>query len=161
MTTEHLDAVIVGGGIGGLSNALALARVGHAVRVLEQAPEFGEVGAGLQMAPNATRILRSWDLLDEVVELGVMPRRLVMRDAVDGRELTHLDLADVTQRYGAPYVVIHRSDLHAILVRACREAGVDLVTSATVTAVDTRADHAIAVGEHAATAPVSCLPPTG
>lgn len=147
MTTEHLDAVIVGGGIGGLSNALALARVGHAVRVLEQAPEFGEVGAGLQMAPNATRILRSWDLLDEVVELGVIPRRLVMRDAVDGRELTHLDVADVTQRYGAPYVVIHRSDLHAILVRACREAGVDLVTNATVTAVDTRADHAIAVGE--------------
>jgi 3-hydroxybenzoate 6-monooxygenase len=94
------------------------------------------VGAGLQIAPNATRILRSWGLLDEVVAHGVLPRRLVMRDAVDGRELSHLDLADVERRYGAPYVVIHRSDLHATLVRACRSAGVDLVTDAEVTEVE-------------------------
>ena len=53
-----VDAMVVGGGIGGLGSALALARAGFAVRVLEQQPEFGEVGAGLQMAPNATRILR-------------------------------------------------------------------------------------------------------
>jgi salicylate hydroxylase len=146
MTSPDVDAVIVGGGIGGLGNALALTRASHTVRVLEQAPEFGEVGAGLQMAPNATRILESWGLLDEVVDLGVTPRRLVMRDAVDGRELTHLDLADAARRYGAPYVVIHRSDLHAILVRACRDARVDLVTSAAVTDVETAADHATAVG---------------
>jgi 2-polyprenyl-6-methoxyphenol hydroxylase-like FAD-dependent oxidoreductase len=141
-----VDAVIVGGGIGGLGNALALTRSGHTVRVLEQAPEFGEVGAGLQLAPNATRVLRAWGLLDEVVELGVSPRRLVMRDAVDGGELTHLDLADVARRYRAPYVVIHRSDLHAVLLRACREAGVDLVTSATVTDIETTPGHATAVG---------------
>ncbi|QJY47402.1 FAD-dependent monooxygenase [Pseudonocardia broussonetiae] len=146
MTAPDVDVVIVGGGIGGLGNALALARAGHTVRVLEQAPEFGEVGAGLQMAPNATRILRSWGLLDDVVGLGVTPRRLVLRDAVDGRELTHLDLADVARRYGAPYVVIHRSDLHSILVRACRDAGVDLVTSAAVDDVETDAEHATAVG---------------
>ena len=129
------DVVVVGGGIGGLGSALALSRAGLRVRVLEQASRFGEVGAGLQMAPNATRILRSWGLLDEVVARGVLPRRLVMRDAVDGRELSHLDLADVDRRYGAPYVVIHRSDLHAILVEACRAAGVDLVTDAEVTDV--------------------------
>jgi 3-hydroxybenzoate 6-monooxygenase len=141
------DVVVVGGGIGGLGSALALSRAGYAVRVLEQEPEFGEVGAGLQMAPNATRLLRSWDLLDEVVELGVMPRRLVMRDALDGGELTHLDLAETTRRYGAPYVVIHRSDLHAVLLRGCREAGVDLVTDAAVHDVEVAADHAVAVGE--------------
>ncbi|MET7991032.1 FAD-dependent monooxygenase [Amycolatopsis sp. NPDC005232] len=143
-----VDAVVVGGGIGGLGTALALARSGRAVRVLEQAAEFGEVGAGLQMAPNATRVLRDWDLLCEVVEHGVRPRRLVMRDALDGSELTHLDLADAERRYGAPYVVIHRSDLHAILVRACRDAGVDLVTGATVTGVENGPDSATAVGDH-------------
>jgi 2-polyprenyl-6-methoxyphenol hydroxylase-like FAD-dependent oxidoreductase len=140
-----VDAVVVGGGIGGLGAALALARAGCGVRVLEQAAEFGEVGAGLQLAPNATRILRSWDLLDDVVEQGVTPRRLVMRDALDGRELTWLDLDDVARRYGAPYIVIHRSDLHAILVRACRRAGVDLVTRAAVTDVESGVDRATAV----------------
>jgi salicylate hydroxylase len=145
--TEAPDVVVVGGGIGGLGSALALTRAGERVRVLEQAPQFGEVGAGLQMAPNATRILRSWGLLDEVVERGVLPRRLVMRDAVDGSELSHLDLTDADRRYGAPYVVIHRSDLHAILVEACRVAGVDLVTDAAVTDVEIGDDRAVAVGE--------------
>jgi 3-hydroxybenzoate 6-monooxygenase len=146
MSTPDVDAVIVGGGIGGLANALALALAGFTVRVLERAAVFGEVGAGLQMAPNATQILRSWDLLDEVIKHGVTPQRLVMRDALDGHELTHLDLVDTTRRYGAPYVVIHRSDLHDILVAACRSAGVDLVTSAEVVDVDTAAtDHATAV----------------
>jgi 3-hydroxybenzoate 6-monooxygenase len=133
---EPADVVVVGGGIGGLGNALALTRAGHRVRVLEQSAEFGEVGAGLQLAPNATRVLRAWGLLDAVVAEGVRPRRLTMRDAVDGRELTHLDLADVERRYGAPYVVIHRSDLHALLVRACRDAGVDLVTGVAVADVE-------------------------
>ena len=142
-----LDVVVVGGGIGGLGSALALARAGYAVRVLEKEPEFGEVGAGLQMAPNATRLLGSWDLLDEVVDLGVTPRRLVMRDALDGSELTHLDLAGTARRYGAPYVVIHRSDLHAILLRACQAAGIDLVTDAAVNDVELAAEHAVAVGE--------------
>jgi salicylate hydroxylase len=128
--------VIVGGGIGGLASALALTRAGQRVRVLEQAAEFGEVGAGLQLAPNATRILRSWGLLEEVVEHGALPGRLVMRDAIDGTDLTHLDLAATCRRYGAPYVVIHRSDLHAILVRACQTAGLDLVTDTTVTDVE-------------------------
>jgi 3-hydroxybenzoate 6-monooxygenase len=142
-----MDAIVVGGGIGGLGSALALARAGYAVRVLEQEPEFGEVGAGLQMAPNATRLLRSWDLLDEVVDLGVLPRRLVMRDALDGDELTHLDLAETARRYGAPYVVIHRSDLHSILLRGCRAAGVDLVTAAAVHDVEIVADGATAIGD--------------
>jgi len=143
---SSIDTVVVGGGIGGLGSALALTRAGLRVRVLEQASQFGEVGAGLQMAPNATRVLRSWGLLDQVVDQGFTPRRLVMRDAVDGHELTHLDLADVGRRYGAPYIVIHRSDLHAILLQACRDAGVELVTDATVTDVEIGDDHATAVG---------------
>jgi salicylate hydroxylase len=155
MTTSKVDAgadtdvdvVVVGGGIGGLGTALALARAGHNVRVLEQAAEFGEVGAGLQMAPNATRILRDWGLLDQVLDHGVTPRRLIMRDALDGQELTHVDLADAAQRYGAPYVVIHRSDLHAILLSGCRAAGVDLLTDTAVSEVKTAPDHATAVSD--------------
>jgi salicylate hydroxylase len=148
MTARHdTDVVVVGGGIGGLGSALALTRAGVRVRVLEQAAQFGEVGAGLQIAPNATRILRSWGLLEQVVTQGVLPRRLVMRDALDGRELTHLDLADTERRYGAPYVVIHRSDLHTILLEACRDAGVDLVTDAAVTDVELGPGQAAALGE--------------
>lgn len=142
--TSRTDVVIVGGGIGGLGSALALGRAGLRVRVLERAAEFGEIGFGLQLAPNATRILRSWGLLDEIVERGVLPARLVMRDALDGTELTHLDLADTERRYGAPYLVVYRSDLHAILVRACEAADVDLVTHATVTDVEIGDDHAVA-----------------
>ena len=130
------DVLVVGGGIGGLSNALALTRKGLRVRLLERAAEFGEVGAGLQIAPNCTRILDSWGLLDEVLSLGVRPDNLVMKDAVDGSVLTRLDLADAKQRYGSPYVVIHRSDLHGTLLRACRAAGVDLVNNAGVTAYE-------------------------
>ena len=104
--------------------------------MLERASQFGEVGAGLQIAPNPTRILESWGLLPEVLALGVQPNHLVMRDAVDGTELTRLDLADARERYGAPYVVIHRSDLHGTLLWACRRAGVDLVTDALVTSYE-------------------------
>ncbi len=136
MSSSDVDVLVVGGGIGGLANALALTRKGLRVRVLERAAEFGEVGAGLQIAPNCTRILESWGLLDEVLSLGVTPEALVMRDAVDGTVLTRLDLADARGRYGSPYVVIHRSDLHGTLLRACRASGVDLVNDVAVTAYE-------------------------
>lgn len=135
-TSEHTTVVIVGGGIGGLSTALALATSGLTVRVLEKEPEFEEVGAGLQMAPNATRILREWGVLDRAMDAGVFAKRLVLRDALDGRELTHLDLSTVEQRYGAPYFVMHRHDLLSALATACLEAGVELNTEVDV--VDTR-----------------------
>lgn len=123
------DVIVVGGGIGGLGAAYALARRGLAVRLLEKSDSFGEVGAGIQLAPNCTRILDDYGLLDEAAGLGVVPDAMIMRDAVDGSELTRLDLRDLERRYGYPYMVIHRSDLHAMLLRACRRAGVDLVTS--------------------------------
>ncbi len=144
------DVVVVGGGIGGLSCGYALASAGRQVRVLEQSPAFGELGAGLQLGPNATRILREWGLLDEVIAAGVLPRRLVLKDALDGTELTHLDLGqDFLRRYGAPYVVIHRSDLLDILYRACQRAGVDLVTNARVLRVEPGAETAAAVTDTA------------
>ncbi|XKK38136.1 FAD-dependent oxidoreductase [Nocardiopsis sp. ARC36] len=136
------DVLIVGGGIGGLSTAFALARTGLSVRVLEKTERFGEVGAGIQLAPNCTRILHDHGLLEEAVGLGVLPQRMVMRDAVDGADLTTLDLTDLERVYGFPYLVIHRSDLHGLFLRACRRFGVDLVTGAEVTGYRNSADGA-------------------
>ena len=130
--TTRPDVIVVGGGIGGLGVALALSRKGLTVRLLERAPAFGEVGAGLQIAPNCTRILHDYGLLDEVKQLGVRPENMVMKDAVDATELTRLDLKDLERKYGFPYVVIHRSDLHGVLLRACQRAGVELLTDQTV-----------------------------
>jgi len=150
--SKDADVIVVGGGIGGLANALALTKAGHTVRVLERAPEFAEVGAGLQMAPNATRILREWGLLDQVVSAGVVPRRLVFKDAIDGRELTHVDLGEgFVEEFDAPYVVIHRSDLLTILADACRAAGVELVSDTAVHDVILEPDSATALtttGDH-------------
>ena len=130
------DVIVVGGGIGGLSAAFALTRQGLTVRVLERSAEFGEVGAGLQLAPNCTRILNEYGLLDEAKSLGVVPTSMVMRDAVDASELTKLDLTDLERRYGFPYLVIHRSDLHRLFLRACERAGVELVTDAKAVAYE-------------------------
>ncbi|GGN75270.1 3-hydroxybenzoate 6-hydroxylase [Actinoplanes lobatus] len=140
------DVVVVGGGIGGLATALALSRSGLRVRVLEQAPRFGEVGAGMQIAPNCTRILHEWGLLDEVKSLGVLPENIVMKDAVDAAVLTRLDLHDVERRYGFPYLVIHRSDLHGTLLRACERAGVELLTDVRVDSFGQVPGGAVAAG---------------
>lgn len=138
MTAQKL--LIVGGGIGGLGAALAAGRRGFDVTVLERAPEFAEIGAGLQLAPNATRILRRLGVLDQVVAAGVLPRRLVLGDALDGTELTHLELGGFPDRYGGPYVVMHRSDLLDSLVAACRAQGAALETSKRVTGTETTVD---------------------
>ncbi|MEV0495252.1 FAD-dependent oxidoreductase [Streptomyces atratus] len=130
------DVIVVGGGIGGLGAAFSLTRQGLNVRLLESAPVFGEVGAGIQLAPNCTRILDDYGLLEEAKSLGVVPDSMVMRDAVDGGELTRLDLRDLEKRYGYPYMVIHRSDLHGLLLRACGQAGVELVTDSRVTSYE-------------------------
>jgi 3-hydroxybenzoate 6-monooxygenase len=127
------DVIVVGGGIGGLSAAFALTRKGLSVRVLERSAEFGEVGAGIQIAPNCTRILNSYGLLDEARALGVLPVSMLMKDALDAAVLTRLDLKDMERRYGTPYMVIHRSDLHGLFLKACQNGGVDLRTGQHVT----------------------------
>lgn len=137
------DVLVVGGGMAGLAGALALRENGAAVTLVEVAPEFGEIGAGLQMAPNASRTLKRWGLLDKALEIGVQPKHLVFRDAISGEELTRQSLGgEFEQRYGAPYVVIHRSDLHRILLEACRDAGVTLVNDVRVQRVETEGDKA-------------------
>jgi salicylate hydroxylase len=136
-STTHAPVLVVGGGIGGLASALALTRAGHEVRVLEQAPQFAEVGAGVQLAPNATRILRDLGILEKVERHAVRPSRLVLMDAVDGTEITALDVGpSLVERYDGPYIVLHRHDLLSELLEACKEHGVALETSRRVAGVD-------------------------
>jgi salicylate hydroxylase len=135
LTAQKL--LIVGGGIGGLGAALAAGRRGFDVTVLERAPEFVEIGAGLQLAPNATRVLKGLGVLDSVLDVGVLPDRLVLASAISGDELTSLDLRNFDQLYGGPYVVIHRSDLLSILHRAClSEPNIELCPGQSVVEVN-------------------------
>lgn len=115
--------LIAGGGIGGLASALVAARAGWQALVIEQAAVFSEVGAGIQLGPNATRVLREWGLLEAVAERACAPRRLVARDALTGRELSSLSLEGFASRYGAPYLTIHRAGLHEVLLQAVQAQG--------------------------------------
>src|SRR5579872_6776899 len=111
------QALISGGGIGGLAAALACARAGWEVRLFERAAAFSEVGAGLQLGPNVTRVLQGWELAGALAEVAAFPDRLQVRHAVSGRELGVLPLGDaMVRRYGAPYATVHRADLHQLLL---------------------------------------------
>ena len=116
-TTQQL--LIAGGGIGGLAAALAAARAGWEVRLFERALEFAEVGAGVQLGPNVTRILCGWGLERPLAATAAFPERLQVRNAVSGAELGVLPLGrQAFDRYGAPYATIHRADLHMMLCTA-------------------------------------------
>ena len=113
------QALIAGGGIGGLAAALSASRAGWDVRLYERAPAFSEVGAGVQLGPNVVRLLHGWGLKDALARVAAFPSRLQVRDAVSGRELGVLPLGQqMLQKYGAPYATIHRADLHALLLQA-------------------------------------------
>jgi salicylate hydroxylase len=126
--------LIAGGGIGGLAAALACARAGHTVELFERAPEFTEVGAGVQLGPNVTRILQSWGLADTLASIAAFPDRLQVRSARTAAVLGMLSLGDaMVQRYGAPYVTLHRADLHGLLLSALQTgSGVHLQLNAEV-----------------------------
>lgn len=113
--------IVAGAGIGGLACALALARVGVRSVLLEQAAAFGEVGAGLQLGPNAVRVLSEWGLLDALHACAVYPEALRVRDAHSAKQLGHLRLgAMCLARYQQHYATLHRADLHQLLMVALR-----------------------------------------
>jgi salicylate hydroxylase len=122
MKNNREQLIIVGGGIGGLAAALGAAKAGKRVTVLEQAHEFGEVGAGIQLGPNAMAVLDRFGLQEEIRKVAVFPQRLVLKDVYTAKEFTSLDLGDAFKnRYGYSYCVLHRSDLHRILLEACKK----------------------------------------
>ncbi|HSN80454.1 MAG TPA: FAD-dependent monooxygenase [Rhodoferax sp.] len=127
--------LIAGGGIGGLSAALACARAGAGVALFERSAEFSEFGAGIQLSPNVVKILYGWGLQGALHEVVACPDRLQVRSAITGVELGVLRLGDdIAQRYGAPYLTIHRADLHALLLAAVHQQdGTALNLCSTVT----------------------------
>ena len=134
--------LVAGGGIGGLATALALSRGRHRVDVFEQAAVFGEIGAGVQLGPNATRRLQQLDLGPGLAAIAARPDALVVHSAESGSELARMPLADaMQQRYGAPYFCVHRADLHGLLLDAVRARGTGtLVTGAQIRQVETSDD---------------------
>ncbi|HMI97337.1 MAG TPA: 3-hydroxybenzoate 6-monooxygenase [Micropepsaceae bacterium] len=110
--------VIAGAGIGGLGVALALASHGFPTRLLEQAPEIKEVGAGIQLGPNSWRCLRELGVEPAVKRLAVFPQALMMMDAVTGEQVVSIPLGGFEERFKAPYALIHRADLLAALLDA-------------------------------------------
>ncbi len=123
------DRVIVaGGGIGGLATAIGLRAAGLQVVVLERAKEFGEIGAGIQLAPNGFNALKTLGVVDRTLQNAVYIDRLVMMDGVSGDQVAEIPVgSQFRERFGNPYAVIHRADLHTALLDRCRaDAGVAL-----------------------------------
>jgi 2-polyprenyl-6-methoxyphenol hydroxylase-like FAD-dependent oxidoreductase len=131
---------IAGGGIGGLACALALARRGFSSVVLEQARDFGEAGVGLQVAPNALHVLDALGVGERAKKDAFLIERMVMADAVDGCEILNIECGEAfKRRFGNPYAVAHRADIHGALLEGCREQPlVSLRTLSRVTAFDER-----------------------
>ena len=123
MELNGLKTLIVGGGIGGLTAALALRQKGADVTVLEQAEAITEVGAGLQVSPNGVCVLRALGLEDGLKQLGVKARGVSLRNYRDSREVLHLDLGLLKEQ---SYYFLHRADLIGLLADAAREAGVKI-----------------------------------
>ncbi|MCB1685412.1 MAG: FAD-dependent monooxygenase, partial [Pseudomonadales bacterium] len=115
--------LIVGGGIGGLTAALCLARRGHRIELFEQAAEFSEVGAGLQLSPNCTRVLHDLGLEQALRECAFLPQATEFRDWRSGRVIARTPLGNsLVARYGAPYYHVHRGDLLQMLVAAAERS---------------------------------------
>jgi len=111
MARKDLPILVVGGGIGGLAAALALSKKGRAVQVLEQAPTFAEIGAGIQLGPNVFKMFDYLGLTEAIDRTAVYPGNLIMRDALTGEELIRVPVGSEAFRakYKFPYGVIHRA----------------------------------------------------
>lgn len=135
----NLSIAVVGAGIGGLTAALALARQGHAVSLVERRTGFSEVGAGLQLSPNASRILIKLGLGPALRRVATEPERVVVRAIRSGKRIGEVALgAYMRERFAAPYWVVHRADLQTILLDAARsEPLIRLVMGRTVESVET------------------------
>ena len=144
--TPSLPIIVAGGGIGGLAAALALVRQGFAVTVLEQAAEIGEIGAGIQLGPNAFHAFDALGIGGKARARAVYTDEMVMHDAIDGRLVGRIPTgAAFRERFGNPYAVIHRVDVHLSLLEGAQETGqVSFLTSTRVQQVE-QDEHGVTV----------------
>jgi salicylate hydroxylase len=140
ITYMNRNVLIAGGGIAGMATGFAAARLGWQTAVFERAAEFSEVGAGVQLGPNVTRILQTWGLADALKQVAAFPDGLHARSLSTGEVLATLPVKDALQTYGAPYVTIHRADLHGLLSQAASREGVLVHSDALVQRVSQVAD---------------------
>ncbi len=151
--------LIVGGGIGGLAAARALSLAGMSSIVVEQAPVFGEIGAGIQMGPNGFRMMEALGLRTAIDDLAVFPDDLIVMDGVSAEEITRIPVGRAfRERFGQPYAVIHRADLHRAILDACTaDPAIDLRAGVTIDAFDDRGDHVVATAADGTTITASAL----
>ena len=139
----HRNILIAGGGIAGMAVGFATARADWRVTVLERAAAFSEVGAGVQLGPNVTRILQAWGLEDALKQVAAYPSGLHARSMKTGEVISSLSLKDTSLTYGAPYVTLHRADLHELLMQAALREGVQIHSDAAVQRVNQSSDEAV------------------
>ena len=137
MNTSSLPVLVAGGGIGGLAAALALAQQGFEVKVLEQAAQIGEIGAGMQLGPNAFHAFDALGVGEQARSRAVYTDYMVMHDALDEYQVGHIPTGEAfIKRFGNPYAVIHRVDAHTALLEGVQSQGqVELHTNTAVQSI--------------------------
>ena len=149
-TIQNLPVLVAGGGIGGLAAALALTRQGFHVKVLEQAPEIGEIGAGIQLGPNAFHAFDALGVGEKARSRAVYTDYMVMHDAIDEYQVGKIPTGEAfRKRFGNPYAVIHRVDVHTSLYEGAQETGkVEVVTSTRVERIEQDAHSVTVTDQH-------------
>ena len=160
--SNRAPVLVAGGGIGGLAAALALARQGISVKVLEQASQIGEIGAGIQLGPNAFCAFDALGVGPRARKSAVYTERLLMMDAIDESEVANMPVGDAfRERFDNPYAVAHRADVHLALYEGVQASDrIEVVTSARVERVEQDRDHVVVLDdqghEHRGAAIVGC-----
>ncbi|MEO6410460.1 MAG: 3-hydroxybenzoate 6-monooxygenase [Burkholderiaceae bacterium] len=155
--SRSAPVLVAGGGIGGLAAALALAQQGFAVQVLEQAPAIGEIGAGIQLGPNAFAAFDALGVGEPMRAIAVYTDELVMHDAIDEALVGRIPVGVAFRsHFGNPYAVIHRADLHRTLFEAARDGAgergpIEFVTSTQVRRIEQDANGVAAIDARGAT----------
>ena len=147
---QDLPVLVAGGGIGGLAAALALTRQGFKVKVMEQAPEIGEIGAGIQLGPNAFHAFDALGIGEKARGRAVYTDYMVMHDAIDEYQVGKIPTdAAFIQRFGNPYAVIHRVDVHKSLLEGAQETGeVAFMTSTRIERVEQNGETVTVYDQH-------------
>lgn len=151
--SNDLPVLVAGGGIGGLAAALALVRQGLRVKVLEQAPEIGEIGAGIQLGPNAFHAFDALGIGPQARSRAVYTDHMVMHDAIDEYQVGMIPTGEAfRQRFGNPYAVIHRADVHLSLLEGAQQTGrVEILTSTRTERVEQDGDGVTVIDQHGKT----------